>query len=249
MKKLNIKNPEGEKLAGIFYPAENSKELVIFCHGRLVTKDDAFYVELCEQLFEAGFNVYRFDFSGNGESDGKFEECTISKDILDIKSVADYFKKKKYEISCLIGHSQGAVEVLLHQSEYNSAKRVIDISGLVDQRDMTTRKYTKAQVDEINNKGFTTIEYGGRSWNIPKKYFYDRAGYGDIRPQVKKIKGPILVFHGTEDEDIDFENGLEMKGILEKKDKFVQIEGASHFYANPKHRKILFDCIVRWLKN
>lgn len=248
MEKLNINNLKKEKLAGIFYPNKNSKKLIIFCHGRLVTKDLSFYPELCQKLFENGFNAYRFDFSGNGESEGKFEDCTISKDIEDIKSAAHFFKKRGYEIFCLIGHSQGAVEVLLHQSKYNSAKRVIDISGLVDQRDMTIRKYTKQQVKEINEKGFTKVEYDGKMWNIPKKYFYDRASYGDIRNRAKKIKCPILVFHGTEDEDINYANGEKMRKILRKKDKFITIEGASHFYINPAHRKILFDSIIEWLK-
>ena len=247
-KKSTIKNSSGEKLAGIFYPNKNSGKLIIFCHGRLANKDNPFYVEICKKLFESGFNVYRFDFSGNGESEGKFEECTISKDVEDIKSAVDYFKKKNYEIFCIIGHSQGAVEVLLHQAKYDSAKCVVDISGLVDQRDMTTGKYAKEQINEINKKGFTKIKYKGKSFNISKKYFYDRAGYGDIRNEVKKIKAPILVLHGTSDEDINFENGLKMKKILKKKDKFVPVEGAGHFYVNPKHRKRLFGSIADWLE-
>ena len=248
MEKLTIKNSFGEKLAGAFYKNNKSNKLIIFCHGRLVTKDNPFYVEICELLFKHGFNVFSFDFSGNGESEGKFEECTISKDIEDIKSVADFFKKKNYEIFCLVGHSQGAVEALLHQAKYNSAESVIDISGLADQRDMTTRKYAKEQINEINKKGFTAIKYDNKQWNISKKYFYDRAGYGDIRNQVKKIKVPVLALHGTEDEDINYKNGLKMKKILKKKDKFVAIQGASHFYSNPKHRKILFDSILDWLE-
>ena len=94
MEKLTIKNSSGEKLAGILYPIKNSGKLIIFCHGRLVNKDNPFYAELCGKLSESGFNVYSFDFSGNGESEGKFEECTISKDVEDIKSAVDFFKKK-----------------------------------------------------------------------------------------------------------------------------------------------------------
>ena len=249
MQKITIKNSYGEKLAGAFYPSKNSKNLIIFCHGRLVNKDNPFYIELCEKLFERGFNVYRFDFSGNGESEGNFLNCTITKDIEDINSVVDFFKKKNYEIFCLIGHSQGAVEVLLHQAKYSSAKCVVDISGLVDQRDMTTRKYTKEQINEINKKGFTKIEYEGKQFNISKKYFYDRAGYGDIRNEARKIKAPILVLHGTEDEDVDYSNGLKMKKILKKNDKFIPIRAADHFFKKYKYRQQVINSIIKWLKS
>ena len=247
MKKLIIKNSYGEKLAGILHESK-SENIVLVCPGRVCTKEEYFYPELCESLASNGFNSFRFDFSGNGESGGKFEECTISKDILDIKSVVDYFKSKGYEIFCLIGHSLGAVEVLLYQSKYNSARRVVDIAAYADQRDATIKKFSEKQIEELNEKGFIKANSWGKKFNVYKKYFYDRANYWDIRKQVKKIKTPILVVHGTEDKDVPLENSEKIAFALNKKSKFVPIIGAEHFYANPKHRQRLFKEINSWLK-
>ena len=249
MEKISIKNSYKEKLAGIFYKHSGSKKLIIVCHGRLTNKDQYFIPELCKKINKSGFNAYRFDFSGNGQSWGKFEECTITKDVKDIKSVVKFFKGKNYEVYCLIGHSMGAVEVLLHQAKYNSAKRIVDIAGLVNQKDMTANNCSKDQIKELNKKGFFKIKHKGKYFNISKKYFCDRLSYGDIRKFVKKIKTPVLVVHGTKDEEIGFNNSKLMIRSLNKKSKMAAIKGAGHFFDYKKHRNEMMRSIIKWLKN
>ena len=247
MEKVIIKNSCGEKLAGVLHNSKNSDRLVIVCPGRVCTKDEHFYQELCSELSKNGFNAFRFDFSGNGKSEGKFEDSTVSKDIQDIKSIVDYFKNI-YEISCIIGHSQGAVEVLLYQAKYDSAKSIVDIAGYSDQRDATTRKYSKDKIRELNKNGSIDLNAWGKSFKLYKKYFRDRLKYGDIRNQVRKIIEPILVIHGTEDKDVPFKNGILMKKALKKIDKFISVRGAGHFFADKIQRIELINLIITWLK-
>jgi len=243
-----IKNSFGEKLVGILHTAAKSNKLVVVCHGRVCTKEEHFYPELCERLTDNGFNSFRFDFSGNGESEGKFEDSSITKDIKDIKSVVDYFKKKGFRIFCLAGHSQGAVEVLLHQAKYKSAECVVDIAAYADQREATIKKYPKEKIKELNEKGYIMLNAWNKIFKLTKKYFYDRASYGDIRKKVRKIKVPILVVHGTDDRDVDFSNGLKMKRALIEDGAFLPIEGADHFFKDKIYKGILISSIIRWLK-
>ena len=247
MEKVIIKNSCGEKLIGVLHNSKNSDKLAIVCIGRVCTKDEHFYPELCKSLSKNGFNTFRFDFSGNGESEGKFEDSTASKDIQDIKSVVGYFKNI-YEISCVIGHSQGSVEVLLYQARYGLARSVVDIAGYSDQRDATTKKYSKDKIKELNKNGSIELKAWGKSFNLYKKYFRDRLKYGDIRSQARKIKEPILVIHGTEDTDVPFKNGILMKKALKKNDVFISIKGADHFFINEIHRTELIKSIITWLK-
>ena len=88
----------------------------------------------------------------------------------------------------------------------------------------------------------------GKSFKLYKKYFRDRLKYGDIRNQVRKIKEPILVIHGTEDTDVPFKNGILMKRALKKNDVFISIKGADHFFINEIHRTELIKSIITWLK-
>lgn len=248
MKRLFIKNKNGEKLAGILHESKSNK-LVIVCHGRVCSKDEHFYPELCEKLATNGFNAFRFDFSGNGKSEGKFEDSTITKEIEDIKSIVDNFKRKNYEIFCLIGHSQGAVEVLLHQAKYGSTKSVVDIAAYADQRDATTNKFSEMQIEELNKAGFLQLNAWGKTFNVYKQYFYDRANYRDIRKEVEKIKVPILVVHGTGDKDVPIANSEKIVPALNKKSKFIPLSGMDHFFEDRNYRAELINHIIKWLNS
>ncbi len=247
MQKISIENAFGEKLAGVLHNSHNSNNLVIVCHGRLCTKDDFFSPSLCEDLAKNGFNAYRFDFSGNGESEGSFEDSTMTDDIEDIKAVVDFFKNKNYEIFCLIGHSQGAAEVLLNQAKYNDAGYVVDIAGTIDQKHQTLNKFTEEQIDEINKQGFTKILYKGKETKVTKKYFYDRVEYGDITKKVEKITVPVLIIHGTKDEDTPINHSKSLICSLNKKSELIVIQGAGHFFKG-KYEKELKKEIISWLK-
>ncbi|MBN1156625.1 alpha/beta hydrolase [Candidatus Woesearchaeota archaeon] len=236
---VEIINSKGEKLKGILHKADSNR-LVIVCHGFNCTKETAFIPQLCNELAKNGFNAFRFDFAGNRESEGRFEDATISKEIKDIKSVSDYFSND-YEVFCLIGHSKGAVEVLLNQAKYKTARNVVDIAGVVNQEQQTSTKYSGQQIKELKVKGYFT--YNGLK--ISKEYYDDRLGYGDIRKEVKKIKVPVLVVHGTEDDDVPFENGKLMAEAL--RCDFKIIKGADHFFR--KYEKKLITSIIDFLRH
>ncbi|GEM_PF-1335373 len=244
MKKIRIPNNQHEMLQGILHEA-SSKKLALLCHGRLCTKDEHFLPGLAKALAKSGINAFRFDFSGNGQSGGKFEDATITKEISEIQCVAEYFAKDGYEIYSIIGHSKGAVDALLFQAKYGTAKSAVDIAGLANQEFETTKKYTKTQITELGKKGFFTIKYGAKTFKISKDYFDDRFGYGDIRAEVSKISAPTLIIHGTNDLDTPPASSKAIHSAITKS-KLALIEGAGHFFAG-KYEKRLIAEIVSWL--
>lgn len=249
MEKIFLRNSNGEKLAGVLEKSSKTDKLVIICHGRLCTKDQYFYPDLSHELSKRGFNCFRFDFAGNGESQGKFEDSTTTKEIEDIKAITSFFKQKGYKIHCLIGHSKGAVDVLLHQAKYHTAKIIISISCLVNQEFETTKKYSVKQIKELNQNGYFAIQFNKKKFKISKQYFYDRLKYRDISKELKKILVPVLVIHGTKDEDTHPKNAKTMIKTLNKKSQLITINGADHFYSKLGHKNKLLNTISNWLKN
>jgi len=68
--------------------------MVIILHGFCDDRNEINFVhnELSQRLCELGIASVRFDMNGSGESDGKFEDMTISSEILDAKAMLEYVR-------------------------------------------------------------------------------------------------------------------------------------------------------------
>lgn len=85
-----IENTHGERLAFSFAPgADDARELVVIGHGVTSDKDRPWSEALSAALQVAGIASLRIAFSGNGQSDGHFEEATITKEVADLGCVVD----------------------------------------------------------------------------------------------------------------------------------------------------------------
>ncbi|ORX45283.1 alpha/beta-hydrolase [Hesseltinella vesiculosa] len=110
--KISIVNCHGEAIVGILEqkaPLTSDHRLVLFCHGVLGHKDYLFFRLLAEKL---PLNSFRFDFRGNGESQGQTGYAHMNEDIEDIATVASHFEKLGYEIFAIVGHSRGSTSCL-----------------------------------------------------------------------------------------------------------------------------------------
>lgn len=92
--KIVIINRYGEKLAGVLHEA-GSKDIVVLCHGFRSSKEGRTMLSLANALTSENISIFRFDFSGNGESEGTFEYGNYYKEVDDLRDVILHFKKKK----------------------------------------------------------------------------------------------------------------------------------------------------------
>ena len=78
-------NSDGYKISGILHiPNVLSRACVIASHGLLSSKNSEKYIALGERLSQEGFSMLRFDFRGVGESEGRIEDDTVSRRIVDL---------------------------------------------------------------------------------------------------------------------------------------------------------------------
>lgn len=240
--KLDIKNFHGERLRGVLHtPRKKTGKVVILCHGRFGGKDKDFIGPLSKKISLSGLNAYRFDFSGNGKSNGRIEDSTVSKCIEDIEAVCQALQNMDYEIFALVGHSKGAVEVLLHQSEYGRAKVVVDIAGTVPQEYQL--RFSKKQITSLFKKGYFYIGHKPH-FKVSRHYFIDRLAYGDIRRVVRYIDSPVLIVHGTKDKDTPLRFAWEMSKSIKNSEVKI-ISNADHcFTANLSE---LLGVVTNWL--
>jgi pimeloyl-ACP methyl ester carboxylesterase len=125
--KIVIKNNFNEKLVGVLNK-HGSKELALIIHGFKGNKDNIIFKNIQSTLDKLKIDSLRFDFSGSGESDGKYSESTITKQAWEIDLI---IKKMKYKKIILIAHSMGCSCSILASSINTKIKAMILISPLV----------------------------------------------------------------------------------------------------------------------
>ena len=110
-----IRNVQGERLDYSYHEGNgNSQDLVVIGHGVTGNKDRPFVVALAEGLAQSGVSALRVSFSGNGNSEGRFEDATISKEVGALGSVLAALEGSRV---VYVGHSMGGAVGVIRSSE------------------------------------------------------------------------------------------------------------------------------------
>ncbi|PWA71688.1 alpha/beta-Hydrolases superfamily protein [Artemisia annua] len=114
-KRVIIQNKYKENLVGILHETD-SKEVVIVCHGFRSCKDRIPMVNLAAAFANEGISAFRFDFAGNGDSEGSFQYGNYYREVDDLRSVMQYFEQEERLVTAIIGHSKGLFFVFSESS-------------------------------------------------------------------------------------------------------------------------------------
>src|SRR5438309_9384642 len=95
---LTFTDPAGHKVAGILAtPEEKTDRIAVLCHGFLSNKNSKTNQALTALLPPQGIGTFRFDFFGQGESEGPFEQITVSLAVWQALAGLDLMSSKRSE--------------------------------------------------------------------------------------------------------------------------------------------------------
>jgi len=151
--KIFIKNKQGEKLAGLkTMPLEKKGKYpaLILVHGFSSTKSEfGLFDHIADVLGMAGYLVYRFDFSGCGESEGKYVDSSLSKLREELNLILEYVKKEPEVNNKKIGivaQSLGTAVTIALEPKINC----LVMMGSVCKLEERTAKYLGGNYDSKN---------------------------------------------------------------------------------------------------
>ncbi len=108
--KIFFENSHGLKICGILEEPNNKRDkIVIVVHGYSSNKNRSSAREIAEELIKRNVNSFRIDLYGCGESEGEFENQTITSSVDDISSAIKLMKKRGYKKIDLFGSSAGGL--------------------------------------------------------------------------------------------------------------------------------------------
>ena len=246
--KITFQNSKGQKLVGVLYNP-NSKgrfPIVIYCHGYRSTKESGKVKPLAEKLTSKNISLFAFDFSGRGESDGKFEDTTITQYIDDLKYAIGHISKLTDKLG-IIGNSLGGL-VSLQETAKNKRIKVLALLSPVSY--FPTKKkngFTPNNIKEWKKKRytFTKSERFGKM-KINYSYYKDGLKYGNYSVY-EDIKIPVLIIHGTNDESVPISYSEKLIKHI-KNHKFIALKRADHNYTKKKDFDKVIDETSKFIK-
>ena len=244
---VHFYNHQGEKLAGTLHlPDRPAGCGVVFGHCFTCSRNTRIIREICNELVAEDILALRFDFSGNGQSEGEFSASDYSKQIAEMQTAADVIAEKGARWIGLAGHSMGAVIAVLTAARTRTVKAVCALAGRLSGL-KATHFFSKKQLKELEDTGRVSFNSRGRSLQLSTEFFADAKQY-DLPETVKSLQTPLMVIHGDADEIIPVQDAYLAKTLNPEYTELVVIQGADHMFSAEMHRTQTSKLVVKWFK-
>lgn len=241
-----IHNRHGEKLVGILHDT-GSKEVVIICHGFRSSKDRIPMTALAAAFEKEGISAFRFDFPGNGESDGSFQFGNYRREAGDLRDIVQHFLRNRV-VAAIVGHSKGGNVVLLYASMYNDVHTIVNISGRFNLENGIEARLGKGFQQRIRQNGFIDIrnKRGKFIYRVSEESLMDRLTT-DTRTSAVSIHSDcrVLTVHGSKDEVVSPTDSLEFSKFIHNHQLHI-IDNADHDYNS--HQPDLANVVLEFVR-
>ena len=225
---------------------DSSKPSVIFCGGfrsDMTGSKAIFLEELCSEL---GLGYLRFDYSGHGESEHKFEDGCISDWRTDTLLALDELTKGP---QILIGSSMGGwlgLHAALARPE--RIKAFIGIAAAPDfTDDMIWDKLDDFSREKILRDGLLQMpncEPGEEPYPITLKLIEDGRKNFLLREPLN-INCPIRLLHGMADEDVPYNVAMKIADKVTSDDVEIHlVKKATHRMSDENELNLLRETLI-----
>ena len=200
---INITSFDGVKLNGLLFKAENSKGLVFYLHGNAGTLET--WGKIAKIYTRLGYDIFILDYRSFGKSEGEIEnEEQLNKDVsVAYKTLAKRYPENKIIIT---GYSigSGLATILAYE---NHPKALILQSPYFSFTELSSRRV----------RFFP---------DFMKKFHWETFRY------LPKVKAPIYIFHGMNDQLIPYENSVRLSRLLKSNGHFYPLKDQEHIGMN-----------------
>lgn len=233
MQPREIRNAQGERLAFTWVPGSGD-DVVVMGHGVTSDKERPWSQGLSVALAAHGVASLRLAFSGNGASEGRFEDSTITKEVADLGSVLDALEGRRVHY---VGHSMGGAVGALRAARDPRIVSLVSLAAVTHTAEFVRRMFGHLRPGEpMLDKPH--CPYG-------PALEADLVALDTLVATGAQVRAPWLLVHGTEDDVVPVQHSLDMHAA-QPASKLVLLEGADHAFKGAGHVPML-GVVVPWL--
>lgn len=264
---IPITNRQGLKLASLLYRAEGYGKhvaassggaescgqggpiapLVVVCHGFTGSKEGGGgALAMAGELAGLGFDTLLFDFTGCGESEGLWEEITLSRQVGDLAAVVDWAWCEGYRRIILNGRSFGGTTALACAAADGRIAAVCTWAAVARPLQLFSVFAGKGIRFSGPAGEKITLNDGTGSICLQRRFFHDLQRHDLPGCAVRISPRPLLLLHGTADEVVPAAHAQLLFDAAGEPKKMALVQGADHRFTC--HRRQTWDIFFHWLR-
>lgn len=244
--KINFQNKSGETLSGILDMPITGRPAAyaIFAHCFTCSKSLSPVVNISRALTQHNIAVFRFDFTGLGESEGDFSDTNFSTNINDLIEAYDYLEEHYEAPGIMIGHSLGGAAVLFTAGRLPAVTAVATIAAPADPPHV--KALLREKIEDIKATGEATVDIGGRPFKIRQQFLEDieRFEHDDVIGNLGKA---LLILHSPQDTIVGIENAARIYKAAMHPKSFITLDGADHLLFDKGDSSYVGLMIANWV--
>jgi len=198
--------------------------VVLCCHGLIGTRVGSCYrlVQLARRLVESNIACLRFDFRGCGESDGRFEDVTVSQFIEDVRAALTALGEVSGCDPTRLGvaaSSFGALTASLALADEAALKCLVLWAPVARMQPLVARSLDGKAKALLDKQGW--LDHNGHRMG---RAFLSEIPTADAPTELAKRPRPTLIFHGSGDQSVPIEHGKAYEAALSATSADVRLE-------------------------
>ncbi|HEX7186439.1 MAG TPA: alpha/beta fold hydrolase [Thermoanaerobaculia bacterium] len=216
----------------------------LFAHCFTCSKDLKAAGWISRALVDRGIAVFRFDFTGIGESEGDFAETDFSSNLDDLVAAADFLRRERQAPLLLVGHSLGGTAVLAAAERIPETAAVATICAASDTEHL--RDILVRLSPELEARGEAEVDLGGgQPFRIRKQLLEDLAE-DHLQGVLSRLHRPLLIFHSPVDNVVGIEHAQRIFEAAKHPKSFISLGMADHLLQSERDARYIGEVLAAW---
>jgi len=245
---LTFRDPQGHSVAAILSrPEKPTTSLALLCHGFLSGKNSTTNKTLTRLLNEQGLATFRFDFFGQGESEGPFEAITTTLAIQQTLAALDLVTARGYDKIGLVGSSFGGLVAILTTAQRRDIACLALKCPVVDFAEELLLTFGPEELARWQATDTIPNIMGGTE-RIQLRYgFYEDCLNHIAYGPAERITVPTLIVQGEQDECVPLHQSRRLHDVLRGPKRLDLLPGADHQFTRGEDFRQMTTSIGEWL--
>ncbi|MBI5449743.1 MAG: OsmC family protein [Gammaproteobacteria bacterium] len=221
------------------------RHMALLTHCFTCSKQLKAYRYISQVLTEHGYGVMRLDFTGIGDSQGRFDDTTLLTNVEDVIAASDWLTTHHQTPALLIGHSLGGIAVLSAAASLPGCRAVAVIGTPDEPHDL--HRLLSSDHTLTDDPARRAITLGGKRFELGPQLL-DSLRDHNMTARLAQLQRPLLILQAPDDDTVSLASALRLFTAAQQPKSFIALDGCDHLLNREQDARHAAALIVTWAR-